>query len=391
MKSIWANITVLALLVAGIGANVDEKITCLVNVIRKQQKLPPLTMDERLTKAAETQAKYQAKIKQMTHDGPNKTSVGNRADDAKYAWTTVAENVAYGFEDDETVMYKWWCSPGHKVNLLSPNKNHGSAKVFADNKVPYYAQVFGTEKTDPANAKTPSCDKYGKEIKKLEDLLKKPCDSPGTKPASTPPSPPTPASPPAAKPTAKTGRKKKKPMDDYDTGSDELPAPAASKKKDEEEEGYPTDESQVKKAKKSSKKKVETPPTPKEEDYPTDEDQVKKKDKKGTKKSPKREPEEEEEKGYSIDDNSAPKEQKDSKKKSRNAKKEERKKANNDEYDMGDLPLPPPLFIPTFPAPFPIQPAQPAQTPSSPRRTRSKKERRRRSKKKQQSKNHSNN
>jgi len=108
-------------LIPPVDAKLDQKLmTCLVNSVRQKENLPPLGIHKKLIKAADIQAKYQAGIKKMTHDGEGGTNVGKRVDTTGYKWGFVAENVGYGYEDEVTVMYEWWCSHGHRKNLLDP-------------------------------------------------------------------------------------------------------------------------------------------------------------------------------------------------------------------------------------------------------------------------------
>jgi len=163
-------------LIPPVDAKLDQKLmTCLVNSVRQKENLPPLGIHKKLIKAADIQAKYQAGIKKMTHDGEGGTNVGKRVDTTGYKWGFVAENVGYGYEDEVTVMYEWWCSHGHRKNLLDPKgRMFGAARRKAEDGVPYWAQVFGMEH-GVASENVPECGVYDSQISDLTERLSRGC------------------------------------------------------------------------------------------------------------------------------------------------------------------------------------------------------------------------
>src|SRR5688572_29706385 len=72
----------------------DEKALLeLLNKERKKEKLPELTVNALLQKAAKQHSENMAKQEKMTHELDGK-GVSDRVTDAGYDWRSVAENVA---------------------------------------------------------------------------------------------------------------------------------------------------------------------------------------------------------------------------------------------------------------------------------------------------------
>ncbi|KAK9760375.1 hypothetical protein K7432_015677, partial [Basidiobolus ranarum] len=78
-------------------------LLALVNQQRQNAGVPALTIDPRLTVAAERHTLYQAAVQMMTHDEPNR-SLGQRISEIGYGWSNIGENVAAGFGDEVSVM-----------------------------------------------------------------------------------------------------------------------------------------------------------------------------------------------------------------------------------------------------------------------------------------------
>ncbi|KAJ1962787.1 hypothetical protein IWQ62_003418 [Dispira parvispora] len=110
----------------------------LLNVIRQEVNLPPLKFSATLELAALRHSQYQLSINNMTHDDPI-GGLGVRARKSGFQGGTLAENVAFGQRDEESVMQSWKKSPGHYKNMINPTYTHvGLAKVSG-----YWTQFFG--------------------------------------------------------------------------------------------------------------------------------------------------------------------------------------------------------------------------------------------------------
>nr|WP_317623435.1 CAP domain-containing protein [Streptomyces noursei] len=90
----------------------------LVNQERTKAGCSPLTLNEKLTKAAQDHSRDMADHGNMSHTGSDGSDPGARITTAGYNWGSYGENVAYGYDTPESVMAGWMSSPGHKRNIL---------------------------------------------------------------------------------------------------------------------------------------------------------------------------------------------------------------------------------------------------------------------------------
>lgn len=81
---------------------------------------PPLTLDERLAKAAHVHAEEMARFGFLAHEGRDGSTPAVRARRAGYEWSAVGENLAAGPETAEEVVRGWEASPPHCRNLVDP-------------------------------------------------------------------------------------------------------------------------------------------------------------------------------------------------------------------------------------------------------------------------------
>jgi uncharacterized protein YkwD len=110
----------------------------LVNEERADAGCDPVGIDARLTEAAQEHAQDQADRREMTHEGSDGSSVGDRVTRAGYRWGGVAENVAAGTTSPERVMTLWMDSAGHRANILNCDYRHmGVVRVDG-----WWSQVF---------------------------------------------------------------------------------------------------------------------------------------------------------------------------------------------------------------------------------------------------------
>ncbi|CAI2185761.1 15745_t:CDS:2 [Funneliformis geosporum] len=130
-----------AALVTIVDAFDPQLMLKLVNNERKKAGVPELTLDSKLTKAAQKQTDFMVSTDNLTHDNPA-GSLGKRIQDAGYKFSNVGENIAKGFGTNEEVrvMDVWMKSSGHRANIL--NKAFTNLGVgFGGGK--YWTQDFG--------------------------------------------------------------------------------------------------------------------------------------------------------------------------------------------------------------------------------------------------------
>jgi uncharacterized protein YkwD len=114
----------------------------LVNTERAKHGCAPLTVNAKLTKAAQAHSADMAAHRTMSHTGSDGSSPGERITAAGYAWSSYGENVAYGYGTPASVMAGWMNSPGHRANILNCSfKEIGVGLAQPGN---YWTQDFGT-------------------------------------------------------------------------------------------------------------------------------------------------------------------------------------------------------------------------------------------------------
>ncbi|MER5717833.1 CAP domain-containing protein [Streptomyces sp. NPDC002132] len=118
------------------------KVVSLVNSERGKAGCSPLTVNAKLTKAAQDHSADMASHRNMSHTGSDGSDPGTRITRAGYAWSTYGENVAYGYSTPEQVMAGWMASPGHKRNIL--NCAFKEIGVGLAQPGSYWTQDFGT-------------------------------------------------------------------------------------------------------------------------------------------------------------------------------------------------------------------------------------------------------
>lgn len=122
----------------------DEKtILALTNAVRKEQNLPPLIVNDRLTKAAREHSQNMAKQKKLAHDLDGKSPF-DRIKATEYRFRAAGENVAYGtiLISIPEIFDGWMKSDGHRANILSEDFSEIGIGVATNGDQRYYTQVF---------------------------------------------------------------------------------------------------------------------------------------------------------------------------------------------------------------------------------------------------------
>jgi uncharacterized protein YkwD len=127
---------------AATSADETETVVALVNQERAEAGCKPVTVDSRLTTAAQEHSQDQADTGTMTHVGSDGSTLGQRITRAGYTWRKVGENVASGTTSPEYAMEMWMNSDAHRKNILNcAFKNIGVGVVDG-----YWTQDFATPK-----------------------------------------------------------------------------------------------------------------------------------------------------------------------------------------------------------------------------------------------------
>ncbi|MFF3208977.1 CAP domain-containing protein [Streptomyces sp. NPDC002962] len=118
------------------------RVVALVNSERAKVGCSPVTLNEKLSQAAQAHSADMASHSTMSHTGSDGSDPGQRITRAGYLWSTYGENVAYGYSRPEQVMAGWMASVGHKRNILDCGfKEIGVGVAQPGN---YWTQDFGT-------------------------------------------------------------------------------------------------------------------------------------------------------------------------------------------------------------------------------------------------------
>ena len=125
-------------------SGIAERVLAAHNASRAGAGLPPCSLDPMLSRAAEGHARDMANRRRMTHRGGDFSSPFDRISRQGYTYRAAAENVAYGFDDVESVMVGWMKSPGHRRNILGPYPEIGVGRAIAKDGASYWCVTFGT-------------------------------------------------------------------------------------------------------------------------------------------------------------------------------------------------------------------------------------------------------
>ena len=96
------------------SGDVAAELLGYVNNARASAGVPPLTLDARLTQAAQAHSDDQAQRRRMGHDGSDGSSFVDRAARAGYRIGWGGENVAAGQKTVRDVFNAWMNSSGHR-------------------------------------------------------------------------------------------------------------------------------------------------------------------------------------------------------------------------------------------------------------------------------------
>jgi len=96
-------------------------VLAFTNAEREMKDIRPLLLDKKLNTVAELRMKDMFDKGYFEHVSPSGESASTVADDTKYEYVTIGENIALGnFEDDAVLVKAWMDSPGHRANILRP-------------------------------------------------------------------------------------------------------------------------------------------------------------------------------------------------------------------------------------------------------------------------------
>jgi uncharacterized protein YkwD len=113
------------------------------NQIRTEAKLKKLTVNRKLTAAAQAHAEDMAARRKMSHTGGDGSSSSERVKARGYRYFRTGENVAAGHLSVDKVMKGWMDSPAHKRNILGGFSEIGVGCAVGEDGKRYWCVTFG--------------------------------------------------------------------------------------------------------------------------------------------------------------------------------------------------------------------------------------------------------
>ena len=133
----------LARLLAVAGA--EHSVFQLVNDIRADYGLPPVTYDPPLAAVARAHSADMRDRHFFDHVNPDGLNPSQRISAAGIRWRMCAENIAAGQTSPQAVVNAWMNSPGHRANILGGCKRLGVGLAVGGNSYGFYwTQCFAT-------------------------------------------------------------------------------------------------------------------------------------------------------------------------------------------------------------------------------------------------------
>jgi len=123
-----------------------------INQQRAQAGLAPLRTDTRLNGAADWHNRYMASNDCFAHICPGEPGPGQRASNAGYPSSNVAENIAAGYITPQDVIVGWMGSAGHRAAILGSYADVGCAYLWSAAGGSYTATI--EEQAGPASYAT---------------------------------------------------------------------------------------------------------------------------------------------------------------------------------------------------------------------------------------------
>lgn len=108
--------------VLGYATNIHvQELLADTNVKRQSVGLPPLLINEELSKAAAAKARDMFSKNYWAHNSPDGRTPWDFIIESGYAYTVAGENLAKNFSDSTGVVAAWMTSASHRDNLLKPS------------------------------------------------------------------------------------------------------------------------------------------------------------------------------------------------------------------------------------------------------------------------------
>ena len=118
----------------------EQEVIRLVNEIRTENGLKPLTYDWELGRVARYKSQDMKDNRYFSHTSPVYGSPFEMIRNFGISYKSAGENIAKGYATPQAVVSGWMNSPGHRANILNANYTRiGVGYVAAGN---YWTQMF---------------------------------------------------------------------------------------------------------------------------------------------------------------------------------------------------------------------------------------------------------
>lgn len=117
----WSNLAYQGARVLGSSDGLtNQQLLEITNVDRSESGIDALTINDRLSAAAQAKADDMAQSDYWSHTSPEGSKPQDFVREAGYSYRSLGENLAYGFSSPDAIVQGWMNSPEHKANMLDP-------------------------------------------------------------------------------------------------------------------------------------------------------------------------------------------------------------------------------------------------------------------------------
>ena len=143
--------------VLGFASNISpERVVELTNQKRAENGLGPVTLNSKLSEAAQRKAGDMFAFNYWAHISPSGRSPWSFFQEVGYRYLYAGENLARDFMNSESVVEAWMNSPSHRDNVLNPNYKEIGLSVVNGTlngvETTLVVQLLGTPPTTTAQA-----------------------------------------------------------------------------------------------------------------------------------------------------------------------------------------------------------------------------------------------
>lgn len=118
----------------------ESEVVRLVNEIRQENGLKPLTQDWQLSRVARYKSRDMSDLGYFSHTSPTYGSPFDMMRAFGISYKTAGENIARGYQTPEAVVNAWMSSPGHRANILNSTYTHIGVGYVSSGS--YWTQMF---------------------------------------------------------------------------------------------------------------------------------------------------------------------------------------------------------------------------------------------------------